>query len=89
MHDNIQELILKCFYITPNIDNLYPDIVIEISKGRIIIDITIPIDDVQNIEQAHEIKVKKYEDLGTVLPFIIGFLNLWPIYIELILIENP
>ena len=63
--------------ITPNIDNLYPDIVIETSKDRIIIGITIPFDEVQNIEQAHEVKVKKYEDLGTVLPFIIGYLGSW------------
>ena len=60
---------------TPNINNLYPYIVIETSRGRIIIDITIPFDEVQIIEQAHEIKVKKYEDLRTVLPFIIDSLG--------------
>ena len=37
---------------TPNIDNIYPDIIIETFKGRIIINITIPFDEVQNIEQA-------------------------------------
>ena len=58
--DTIQDMISKCFSliniihnITPNIDNLYPDIVIETSKCRIIIDITIevilPFDEVQNI----------------------------------------
>ena len=29
-------------------------------------------DEVQNIEQAHDVIVKKYEYLGTVLAFIIG-----------------
>ena len=53
-NDNIQDLISKCFSliniirnITPNVDNIYPYIIIETSKGRIIIDITIPFDVVQ------------------------------------------
>ena len=70
--------------ITPNIDNLYPDIVIETAKGRIINNITIPFDEFQNSEQAHEVKVRKNEDLGTVLPFIIGSLGSWPISNDLI-----
>ena len=80
-HDNIQDLISKCFSlinISHNITpNHYPDIVIETSKGRIVIDVTIPFDEIHNIEQAHEVKVKKYEDLGTVLPFIISYLGSW------------
>ena len=39
--------------ITPNNDNLYPDIVIEISKDRIIIDIIIPFDEIRKIEHSH------------------------------------
>ena len=40
----------------------------------------------QNIEQALEVKVKKYEilDLGRVLPFIIGSLGSWPISNDLV-----
>ena len=58
--------------------DLRPDIELEISGSRVLMDVRISYDEVSNLEQARNEKVAKYRDLGTTLPLIVGSLGSWP-----------
>ena len=58
-------------------DGLRPDIVIEHNSERLIIDVTVPYDEVENLKRAHAEKVNKYSHLGHVYPFVVGCLGSW------------
>jgi len=56
---------------------LRPDLVIENRRPRLIIDVSVPHDDPSNLQSAYDAKIKKYERLGLVLPFVVGSLGSW------------
>jgi hypothetical protein len=52
-------------------------LVIENRRPRLIIDVSVPHDDPSNLQSAYDAKIKKYERLGLVLPFVVGSLGSW------------
>lgn len=56
---------------------LRPDLVITSMDPIIIIDVTVPFDEPDNLLAAHAEKVRKYSHLGTTLPFVVGSLGSW------------
>lgn len=56
---------------------LRPDLVITSMDPIIIIDVTVPFDEPDNLFAAHAEKVRKYSHLGPTLPFVVGFIGSW------------
>ncbi|MFO0089556.1 MAG: RNA-directed DNA polymerase, partial [bacterium] len=56
---------------------LRPDLVINSTTPETIIDVTVPLDTAENLNSAHRKKVEKYNNLGEVLPLVVGSLGAW------------
>jgi hypothetical protein len=56
---------------------LRPDLLITSVEPPVIIDITIPFDEPENLQLAHDEKVRKYSPLTTTIPFVVGSLGSW------------
>jgi hypothetical protein len=56
---------------------LRPDVELEISGSRVLIDVAISYDIKENLEAAFERKVSKYRHLGNTLPLVLGSLGSW------------
>jgi hypothetical protein len=54
-----------------------PDLLINSIELPVIIDVTIPFDEPENLQVAHDEKVRKYYPLATTLPFVDGSLGSW------------
>jgi hypothetical protein len=53
------------------------DLLITTIELPVIIDVTIPFDEPENLQAAHDEKVRKYKPLATTLPFVVGSLGSW------------
>ena len=57
---------------------LRPDIVITSTEQPILIDVTVTWDDPASLSRAQQEKISKYQQLGQILPFVVGALGSWP-----------
>jgi hypothetical protein len=56
---------------------LRPDVELQVSGSRLMIDVAISYDHSENLEAAYTRKVLKYEHLGQVQPLVVGSLGSW------------
>jgi len=56
---------------------LRPDIELDLSGSRVLIDVAVSYDTTPNLEAAFHRKVSKYEALGRIFPLVVGSLGAW------------
>ena len=56
---------------------LRPDVELQVSGSRLMIDVAVSYDIEENLEAAYNRKVTKYQHLGRVLPLVVGSLGSW------------
>ena len=85
-HDAVLELLFKLltrkgYAATINRElpesRLRPDVELQVSGSRLMIDVAISYDHSENLEAAYTRKVLKYEHLGQVQPLVVGSLGSW------------
>lgn len=85
-HDSVLELLNNLLTRTgyaatinraPAGQRLRPDVELQVSGSRLMIDVAVSYDLPENLEAAYSRKVNKYQHLGRILPLVVGSLGSW------------